>query len=203
MSKTAVALKKAASETSSPRGPISGNGKSFPGVYSELIRRLFYSHSAVAVVGSGVAPGSAAVCEGIAAELATSGKCVVIVPVDALLRMDPMPSAELSACLPGKVADVWIWPSTGGPTGEFLTTTTLAPTAKNWLDTLRRIFDSVVLDCPGMEASPAAMEVAALADAVVLVVKAGRTPKHQIRRDQNALQTRGVKLAGCILTGRR
>jgi hypothetical protein len=201
MSKTAVALKKAASEISATRHPISANRKSVAGEYSELIRRLFYSHSAVAIVACDAAPGSPAVCEGIACELAASGKCVVIVPVDALLRMDSMPPAELSACQPGKVADVWLWPSSGPPVG-LVRPPFQASTAGAWLDSLRHVFDSVVLDCPGVEAAPATIELAALADAVVLVVEAGRTPKQQIRRDQNSLQSSGVKLAGCILTAR-
>jgi Mrp family chromosome partitioning ATPase len=75
--------------------------------------------------------------------------------------------------------------------------------AAGWLDSLRLTFDSVLLDCPAAETAPAAAQLAALADAAMLVVEAGRTSRQQIQRDQRALQLRGVKLAGCILIGRR
>jgi hypothetical protein len=42
-----------------------------------------------------------------------------------------------------------------------------------------------------------------MADSAVLAVVAGLTTKRQIRRDQSALRSGGVKLAGCILIERR
>jgi Mrp family chromosome partitioning ATPase len=68
---------------------------------------------------------------------------------------------------------------------------------------LRRDFDAVLLECPPVETAPAAAAIAAMADATVLVIEACRTTKQQIQRDQQALQLRGVKLAGCILMRRR
>jgi len=56
-----------------------------------------------------------------------------------------------------------------------------------------------LLDCPATGATPAAAQLAAMADAAMLVVEAGRTTRRQIQHDQRALQLTGVKVAGCIL----
>jgi cellulose biosynthesis protein BcsQ len=133
--------------------------------------------------------------------LAPSGNRVVIVQVDALLRMSRFPDA--TACLPGQVPNVSLWPSTVGAPVEFFPSPSPAPSAGNWLASLRRDFDSVLLDCPPVESAPAAAAIAAMADAAVLVIEACRTTKQQIQRDQQTLQLRGVKLAGCILMRRR
>jgi Mrp family chromosome partitioning ATPase len=70
---------------------------------------------------------------------------------------------------------------------------------ENWLDALRRDFDAVILDCPGVEGSPGVTEVAAMADAAVLAVEAGHTSAEQLRHCQQALQFRGTRVVGCIL----
>lgn len=201
MSKNALVLERTESAASgSTRQPtISEAPRS--GEYLDLIRRLFQSHSVVAVVDSGSGSRGPEACRGIAAELAASGNRVVIVQVDALLRTGQFPDA--TACLPGQVPNVSLWPSTAGAPVEFFQPPAPAPSAGNWLGSLRRDFDSVLLDCPPVETAPAAAAIAAVADAAVLVVEAGRTAKQQIQRDQQALQLRGVKLAGCILMRRR
>jgi Mrp family chromosome partitioning ATPase len=191
MSRNSLILEKAASANTSPTlmeaAPRSGD-------YLDLIRRLFQGRSVVAVVESGSGSRGPEACRGIAAELAASGNRVVIVQVDALLRTSQVP--DVTACLPGRVPNVSLWPSTAGAPVEFFKSP--APVAGNWLGSLRREFDSVLLDCP-----PAATAMAAMADAAVLVVEAARTSKQQVQRDQQALQSSGVKLAGCILMRRR
>ncbi|MGC2107979.1 MAG: hypothetical protein WA655_00590 [Candidatus Korobacteraceae bacterium] len=170
--------------------------------YHVLIRRLFQSHSAVALVaGPGQRTGD--ICEGIAAELAASGRRVVLVRVDALLAMNPLPIPDESACAPGRAPNIWLWPSTAGAQVEFFKASAPALAAGDWLDSLRRNFDSVLLDCPAVDTVAGGAEVASKADAAVLAVEAGRAPKQQIQRCQRALQSSGVKLAGCILIGRR
>ena len=172
-----------------------------PAEYLDLILRLFQSHSVVAVVDGGPGSRGREACRGIASELAASGNRVVIVQVDALLRMNQFPDA--TACLPGHEPNVSIWPSTSGAAIEFIQSPVPVPSAGNWLGSLRRDFDSVLLDCPSVETAPATATIAAMADSAVLLVEAGRTSKQQIQRDQHALQLRGVKLAGCILMRRR
>jgi Mrp family chromosome partitioning ATPase len=198
MSRNSLILERAASKSTSPSLAEETRPS---GEYLDLIRRLFLNHSVVAVVNTGSGSRGSEASRGIAAELAAGGNRVVIVQVEALLRTNPLPDA--TACLPGRVPNVSLWPSTGGAPVEFFGSAAPAPSAGNWLGPLRRNFDSVVLDCPSVETAPAAAAIAAQADAAVLVVEAVRTTRQQIQRDQQALQLRGVTVAGCILMRRR
>jgi hypothetical protein len=196
MSKNALILEKATSKPPSLLEAVPRSGE-----YLDLVRSLFQGHSVLAVVDSGSGSRAPEACRGIAAELAASGNRVVIVQVASLLRMNQFPDA--TACLPGRVPNVSLWPGTAGAPVEFFQSPAPEPSAGNWLASLRRNFDSVLLDCPPVETAPAAAAITAMADATVLVIEACRTTKQQIQRDQQALQLRGVKLAGCILMRRR
>src|SRR4030095_9627555 len=167
-----------------------------PNEYGELIQRLFQGPSAVAIVGIGLEKGVVGVCEGIAKELAAAGKRVVIVPVDSLLRSETSLISTLAR-------NVWRWPSPLGRPLEFFNSSESKPDAENWLDVLRRNFDSVRLDGPAVDMMFGVTEVAAMADAAVLVVQSGQTSRNQVQDDQRALQLRGDTLAGCILLQER
>jgi hypothetical protein len=172
--------------------------------YGGLIHRLFQGPTAVAVVGIGLDKGVVGVCEGIARELAESGKRVVVVPVDRLLRMNPITVPGETALMSGIARNVWLWPSPLGRPIEFLNAPESKPgNADSWLEALRRNFDSVLLECPAVDSTFGVTEVAGMADAVVLVVEAGKTSKQQIQHDQRALESRGATLAGCILLRRK
>ena len=198
MSNTAAALQKAALDAGRPSHASPPAGQ--PGDYGELIQRLFQSPSAVAVFGSN--PGSDSVTEAIAAELAASGKRVVIVSIGQLLRLNPLPLPDESTLTPGAVPNVWVWPMDSGQRLEFFKTRR-SPASGGWLDALREHFDAVLLDCPALSAASAIAaagitEIAAKADAAVLIVEAGRTLRQRLQSDQRALQLAGAKLAGCI-----
>jgi hypothetical protein len=167
------------------------------GQYQELIRQLFAESSVVAIVSSGSSQGSPAICEGIARELAASGRLVVVVPVNTVLVMNTIVPDE-TAFSPGRAPHVWVWPSPGGQHIEFFK----SDRADNWLDALRRNFDAVLLDCPAVDTMPGIPEVAVMADAAVLLVQAGRTPKTEVQHAQRTLQLRGVHVAGSILIRR-
>jgi len=66
------------------------------------------------------------------------------------------------------------------------------------LDTLRASFPLVVLDVPPALALADAGRLAALADGVLLVVKAGETPRDVVRM---AVETLGPNLLGLVLNG--
>jgi hypothetical protein len=195
------------SEKTSSKGSVAARALEKPiesvdsrGEYQELIRRLFQGQTVVAIVSSGSSEGSPLICERIAKELAASGKFVVVVPVNTLLGMNPVLPDE-TAFMAGNTPHVWLWPSTeGGPIEFFKFQESGGP--EHWLDALRQNFDSVLLDCPAAETMPSVTAVAAMADAAVLVVEAGRTAKHEIQRDQRALQVQGVYVAGSILIRR-
>ena len=196
MSKNALILEKSTSPSPALLESLPSSGE-----YLDLIRTLFQSRAVVAVVDSGSGARAPEACRGIAAELAASGNRVVIVQVASLLRMSQFPDAR--ACLPGRAPNVSLWPGTAGAPVEFFQSPASAPSDGNCLASLRRNFDAVLLECPPVETAPAAAAIAAMADATVLVIEACRTTKQQIQRDQQALQLRGVKLAGCILMRRR
>ena len=195
MSKNALILEKSTSPSPALLESLPSSGE-----YLDLIRTLFQSRAVVAVVDSGSGARAPEACRGIAAELAASGNRVVIVQVASLLRMSQFPDAR--AFLPGRAPNVSLWPGTAGAPVEFFQSPASAPSDGNWLAWLRRDFDAVLLECPPVETAPSAA-IAAMADAAVLVIEACRTTKQQIQRDQQALQLRGVKLAGCILMRRR
>jgi Mrp family chromosome partitioning ATPase len=204
MSRNAIVLEKAASEASFPlhtaQIPIEEPLPS--GEYVDLIRRLFHSPSAVAVVRSGSRAAVAGVCAGIAAELAAAGKRVVVVPVEKLLRMSAIAAPNKTSFMPGNTRNVWVWPSPLGQQIEFFKSST-AEQGDNWLDCLRRNFDAVLLDCTALDVTPSVAEFALMAEAAVLVAEAGRSTRQQVQRDQRALEIRGVRLAGCVLLRRR
>jgi hypothetical protein len=198
MSRNSLIFGQEVTEDASPAPP---NGLPGSGEYLDLVRRLFQSHSVVAVLDSGSRRRGREACRGIAVELAAARKRVVIVQVDELLRMRQSP--DVTRCSPGPAANVSLWPSAAGAPVEFFQSPPPPRPAGDWLDWLRRNFDAVVLDCPPAGAGPATAEIAAMADSALLVVEAGRTTKQQIQRDQRTLRLRGVKLAGCILMLRR
>jgi hypothetical protein len=171
------------------------------GEYAHLVRRLFRSHSALAVIGIGQKSRSAEALQGIASELGACGNRVVVVTSEGLLRNeDPsMRSRYRSESAP----NVWYWPDGPGSSAGFDAETLEKSNEVDRLGYLCREFDVVLLDCAAADCSPSTAEVAALADAAVLVVEAGQTPKRRIQDFQRILETRGVRLAGCILMERR
>jgi Mrp family chromosome partitioning ATPase len=66
------------------------------------------------------------------------------------------------------------------------------------MDQLRAAYDLVVLDAPPALALADAGRLASLADAVVLVVRAGETPREAVRLAVDTLQER---LVGIVLNG--
>jgi hypothetical protein len=212
MSRNFVVLGKSASSVSfaAPSGnPAAASAASVGSAsplreYQHLIQRLFQGPAAVAIVGgdNGASPESVSpIAERLAAELAACGKQVVIVPVHRLLRMNMSAMVDDRAFGPGTVPQVWVWPEPVSRQIEFFKSRA-SDDRGNWLDTLRRHFDSILLDCPHAEGAPGVTEVGAMADAVVLAVEAGRTSKEQIQQQQRALQFRGAKVAGSILIQR-
>jgi hypothetical protein len=204
MSRNAVVLEKAASEPSFPlhTAPIPIETPPRSGEYLGLIRHLFHTPSAVAIVGGGPRVQAAGVSEAITAELSASGKRVVLVPVEKLLRINPLLAPDRTSFMQGSARNVWVWPAPLGQQIDFFRTGASGQT-ENWLDCLRRNFEAVLLDCTALALTASAAEIASMADATVLVAEAGKSTRQQIQRDQRTLQIRGAKLAGCILLRRR
>ncbi len=71
------------------------------------------------------------------------------------------------------------------------------------LQTLRFVFDYVLLDCAALKTSDTAALLAPSVDGVVIVVEAERTRKEQVRNALNAIETAKGNLLGCVLNKRR
>jgi Mrp family chromosome partitioning ATPase len=201
MSRHSLILEKAASEASPPNRTTEPLPKiPRPGVYAEMVRRFFHGRAVIAVMAAGSGRAAAHICGRLAADLAASGNRVVVADVSAMLHMGPL--CDPAACHPGAAPNVWTWPSPAGERVEFFKSAPPAASADNLIQSLRRVFDSVLLACPAPETEPAAAGIAALADAVVLAAEAGQTTKQQVGRAQRELQSAGATLAGCILLRR-
>lgn len=180
------------------------------GEYSDLIRELFIRPAAVAFVGShslagnrgGKSEGPCGIAGNLAAELAMPGRRVVVVAVNMLLNMNPITVPQEGDFMPTSTPNIWIWPGSSGQKIEYLKSRETAGPG-TWLDSLRRSFDSVLLDCPEVGVAPGVIELAVMADTTVLIAEAGRTSKQQIQQDHRALQLRGARVAGSILVQRR
>lgn len=170
--------------------------------YNELVRRLFRTRSVVAVIGAAAGSRSCEACRGIAAAAAAAGHRVVVANAKSVLAGNPLSAA--ADCSPGRVPNVWLWPAIAAPIEEDIDSETDSPSQEtDWVTPLRREFEAVLLDCPSRESDPGGAEIAAMADAAILVVESGVTSKQQIQEDQRYLELRGVKLTGCILIERR
>lgn len=71
--------------------------------------------------------------------------------------------------------------------------------AKAQLELLRSRFGYIILDCPPALSSAEAATLCRIADGTALVVRAGVTPREDVRRAQEALQ--GAPVLGVILNG--
>jgi hypothetical protein len=184
--------------------------------YLGLIRLLFQNRAAVAVIGSSAlsnedrAHGASNVAEGLAEELAANGNRVVVVSVTKLLATDLTRISEEMKFTKGGAPHVWHWPASVAATSELIQfgeSSSQSPRPSgggpgHWLDFLRGNFGAVLLDCPYVEGSPGVIEVAAMADAVVLVVQTGHTSKAQVQHNLQALQLWGARVVGTILIER-
>ncbi len=197
MSRNALILNKRASEAAGA-GQLRSASRS--GRYVELTRRVFRGHSVLAVVGANPGCHSGEVCQWIADDLAGSGYRVVIVDVDSLLQANSVPDPQ--AYTPGRTPNICTWPPAADRV-EFFASQSDALAGSDWLASLRRDFDAVLLDFRVIPASARATALARLADTAVLITEAGSTTRQQVRRAQRELELQSIHLAGCILMQRR
>ena len=70
------------------------------------------------------------------------------------------------------------------------------------LQTLRYVYDYVLVDCPSMNESGDAAFFASAVDGVVLVVEAEKTRKEQVRNALNTFETADANVLGCVFNKR-
>jgi Mrp family chromosome partitioning ATPase len=200
MSKNFAVLGKIAAQSTFPVPPEPGQPTTNPVEYAELIRRLFHSPTAVAVVGADPAETVSEICLSIAAQLAASNRRVLVVSVEMILRANPISVPDIAGFTPA-APNVWTWQSSAGPKLEIFKSE--VSTEAIWLSALRPKFDFILLDCSSVQVEAEVAQVAAVADATVLVVHESYTEKLRIRSVQRALQFSGATLAGSILVRQR
>lgn len=71
------------------------------------------------------------------------------------------------------------------------------------LQTLRHMYDYVLVDCPSIKESGDAAYLASAVDGVVLVVSAENTRKEQVRNALNTIEMAEANVLGCVLNKRR
>ena len=71
------------------------------------------------------------------------------------------------------------------------------------LQTLRFMYDYILVDCPSIKESGDAVYFASAVDGVVLVVSAENTRKEQVRNALNTIEMAEANVLGCVLNKRR
>lgn len=71
------------------------------------------------------------------------------------------------------------------------------------LQTLRHMYDYVLVDCPSIKESGDAAYFASAVDGVVLVVSAENTRKEQVRNALHTIEMAEANVLGCVLNKRR
>lgn len=69
----------------------------------------------------------------------------------------------------------------------------------DWWASLRKIADWIIVDVPALERSTAALKVAAMSDAIVLVVQADRTRAAEVETARLSLHAHGGNVIGAVL----
>ena len=115
------------------------------------------------------------------------GLCEVI-----LENVDPH-----DALYPSQVSGLYVMPAGTAPVTPEDTIGSARMTAL--LNELAREFDVIILDCPPVLALPDSAILSAGADAVVLVVRAGRSKRTELGEAIRELSTVGAHLAGVVL----
>lgn len=71
------------------------------------------------------------------------------------------------------------------------------------LNTLKFMFDFILVDCPSVTASAEAAFFASAVDGAILVVEAEKTRKEQVRSAISTMELAEAKVLGCVLNKRR
>ena len=182
--------------------------------YRVLLARLDRMHAtrpmrAVAITSCARGEGASLTAVNLALTAAREGREVALVECDlrkpSLARLlDLAPRGGLAEVVEGKVELAQALSRVDGVmvlcAGEARDPAAVLrnPRLTMTLDTLRASFPLVVLDAPPALALADAGRLAALADGIVLVVKAGETPRDVVRL---AVETLGDRLLGIVLNG--
>jgi len=192
-------------------GGAEGPAKGVTANYEQVVSRVLFANDEgrfMLAVSSAIAgEGVTATSLGIARALAQSTSKKVVL-VDANLRRpalhalfgvarEPGFSGLKLSPLPTKVPNLFVVPS-GAPV-ENPTQLVTSPAARKALQGLAEHFDYVIVDCPPLLAGVDAEPICRLSSGVVLVIRAGVTPREDVAR---AIERIGeTPILGVVLTG--
>lgn len=183
--------------------------------YEQVVARLLATgaveHLAVAVTSAVSGEGVSTVCLGVALALARSTTGSVLL-LDANLRrpalhdligVDRQPG--LNELISGSritapataVPNLWVVPS--GAAATYPAQLITSDAAADRIRALRDRFDYVIVDCPPVLTAVEAASVCRQSSGVIMVVRAGVTPRDDIERARDLL--RGVPMFGVVLNG--
>ena len=191
----ASVLEKAMPDTgfSPARTPPAGRRTATTRAYAELTTRLFTgpeSRRVVAFASVNCGEGVTRTVSGLALQLARAGKRTVA--LDGSFRPLPIPgTADPSSALPSAP------PILGVPRAVE------SDKKPALLASLRDSCDALLLDLGSLENSVDLLRLAPAADALVLVVEAGRTTREQTDRAAQIIREAGGNLLGFVLNKRR
>ena len=111
-------------------------------------------------------------------------------------RSKAQPCVDLTVCRTA-VDNLWLVPSGVALShpGQLLT----SEAAMTAISGLQKRFGYVLMDCPPVLAAAEAASICRLADAIAIVVRAGLTPRDDVKRVQGILE--GAPVIGVILNG--
>lgn len=200
--------------TGSPSGvPISDEDVAkYERVVAKLLSAGDTGHYSLAVTSSVSGEGVSTACVGLAVALATSTAGKVLL-VDANLRRPSLhewfgapPGPGLGDLVAGsahqpvfgtKVPNLWLLPS--GVAQKHPAQLMTSEAARVQIQGFRTHFDYVVIDCPPVLSTVEAASVCRLADGVIIVLRAGLTPREDVSRTKGLLA--GAPIMGVILNG--
>lgn len=164
--------------------------------------------------------GKSTVATGLAAAYASAGKRTLLVEADLRRgslagRLGVRPAPGLGDYLAGRAApgdtlqpvdvdaEAPLVAIVAGAAARRPAELLAADRARAFFDEVRQAYDVVIVDSPPLLAVADTMEIAPLADAVVLCVRGSRTPRAQLEAGREALERLGERPVGVVVTGAR
>jgi Mrp family chromosome partitioning ATPase len=145
-----------------------------------------------------------------------TGKRTLIADAERLSQIDVMKYGEISHyCFQTEISNLWTLPPEGETDQEIINAdendtaylqaygSSPLEIITNNLQTLRYVFDFILLDCPAISISEDVTFLVPETDGVMVVVEADRTKREQIQNAQQTIERADGNLLGFVLNKRQ